>query len=651
MSASFTDLCRYPQWVVWRWGADRGRTREKVPHDPRTGRRASVTDSQTWATFDEATQVVERYDGRGFVLTAADPFVGVDLDHCRNPETGAIEPWAKDIIVFLWSYTEVTPSGTGFRIFLRGTLPPSGRKRGQVEMYDRDRFLTVTGRHLSGAPESIENRDKEIRELHAHWFPVAERANIAERPTPTVEPVEERDRELLIRAFKAPTGQRFAELWAGNIAGYPSPSEADLALVSWLGHLTGGDAERVDRLFRQSGLYRPKWDERHGASTYGQRTISRALGSGPPSSPSPGRQLDVRCAADITPERVTWLWPGRIPAGKLTLLIGDPGMGKSLLTLDIIARVTTGKPWPDGGHAPLGGALVLSAEDAAEDTIVPRLSQLGADLARVFIINARRDGTAPNLSKDLAELKALIQEKDIRLVVFDPLSAYLGGTDSWKDAEVRSLLGPVAAMATETGVTIIGLLHLTKDTQRKAIHRALGSIAFSAAPRAVFTVAMDSKGDPADLTARRFFAPVKLNLAVKPPTLAFTLTAAAPDAPPALVWDPTPVAGVDVDRLLSSPVSGDDHEERRDAEDFLRELLADRPVLAVDVVKAARQNSIAERTLRRAKSKLGVKSTHEGQPGKPGPWSWYLPETANTPTDAANPADVAASDEHPGKRG
>src|SRR5262245_22449094 len=121
MTGVFADLSSFPQWVVWRWGADRGGgKREKIPCDPRTGRRASVTDPRTWATFDEATRTAKQYAGLGFVLTTDDPFVGIDLDHCRDPQTGAIDQWAKDIIVRLWTYTEVTPSGAGFRIFLRG---------------------------------------------------------------------------------------------------------------------------------------------------------------------------------------------------------------------------------------------------------------------------------------------------------------------------------------------------------------------------------------------------------------------------------------------------------------------------------------------------------------------------------------------------
>src|SRR5262249_50058204 len=157
----------------------------------------------------------------GFVLTQADPFVGVDLDHCRDRETGAIEPWAEEIIALLWSYTEITPSGTGLRIFVRATLPAAGRKHRQIELYDHSRFLTVTGAYVPGAPTTIEDRPEAIRELHARTFPAAEpTVTNGHRPTPPVDTMTEEDRALVARATKAPNGMRFVELFSGFIDGY-----------------------------------------------------------------------------------------------------------------------------------------------------------------------------------------------------------------------------------------------------------------------------------------------------------------------------------------------------------------------------------------------------------------------------------------------
>ena len=141
------------QWVVWRW-EQRGDKWTKPPYNPHTGEKAKVNDSRTWGTFDEAHQAYLNnadFDGIGFVFTKADPFAGVDLDDCRNPETGEIEPWAQEFVDLLDSCTEISPSGTGVKVWVKGTVP-KGRKKsyrgGAVEVYDRDHYFTVTGWHL-----------------------------------------------------------------------------------------------------------------------------------------------------------------------------------------------------------------------------------------------------------------------------------------------------------------------------------------------------------------------------------------------------------------------------------------------------------------------------------------------------------------------
>jgi primase-polymerase (primpol)-like protein len=275
------ELTEHPQWVGWRWGAERNGRREKVPYNPRTGQRASVSDPSTWATFEKAARVVKRYDGLGFVLTRDDPFVGIDLDHCIDLGTGTIEEWAWEIIGCVRSYTEITPSGKGIRIFVRGSLPSSGRRRGNVEIYDHSRFLTLTGQHLGAVPTQIENREQEIHDLHAKYFhtpPVATNEHPRQTVPPPVADLAEGDHALLLRAHQARGVLEFADLYSGNIAGYRSQSEADLALCNCLARC-GGDATQIDRLFRRSALYRLKWDRRHSADgrTYGEMTIAKTL--------------------------------------------------------------------------------------------------------------------------------------------------------------------------------------------------------------------------------------------------------------------------------------------------------------------------------------------------------------------------------------
>src|SRR5262249_41863199 len=130
---AIADLAIRPQWVCWRQEPCNGKAKpKKVPYDPKTGRRASVRDLTTWTSYDVALAVAGQYDGLGYVLTAEDPYVGVDLDDCRDPETGAIEAWAHAIVERLDSYTEVTPSERGVRVWVRAKLPPGGRRTGRV---------------------------------------------------------------------------------------------------------------------------------------------------------------------------------------------------------------------------------------------------------------------------------------------------------------------------------------------------------------------------------------------------------------------------------------------------------------------------------------------------------------------------------------
>ena len=146
------ELKNTPQWVTWR-GENIGGKWTKPPYQS-SGAKARTNDPSTWVSFDKAVATFELdgwLDGVGIVLTQADPYVGVDLDHCREKGTGNIESWAREIIEKLDSYTEISPSGTGVRIIVRAKLPHGGRKKGHFEIYDRDRYLTITGHQIEGA--------------------------------------------------------------------------------------------------------------------------------------------------------------------------------------------------------------------------------------------------------------------------------------------------------------------------------------------------------------------------------------------------------------------------------------------------------------------------------------------------------------------
>ncbi len=271
------ELKRYDQWVTWRRQRRSGKS-TKVPYNARTGEPASVSGPGTWSSFDEAVAIVHQYDGLGFVLTKHDPFVGGDLDHCLSPGTDALSPWARAIVEELNSYSETSPSGTGVRIITRGQLPPGRRRQGDIEIYESGRYLTITGRHLAGTPSTIEERTAELAPLHARLFGVGTACEPNRRQR--IASVQADDGELLARAMTSRDGDAFRRLWEGDISITGGDhSAADLALCNRLAFWTDRDPERVDTLFRKSGLFRPKWDQRHFADgrTYGQATIAKAI--------------------------------------------------------------------------------------------------------------------------------------------------------------------------------------------------------------------------------------------------------------------------------------------------------------------------------------------------------------------------------------
>jgi putative DNA primase/helicase len=269
------DLC---QWVTWRYELSDGK-KTKIPKNPRTGGNAMSNEPQTWGTLDKALTAYQKrkHAGIGFMFSEHDPYTGIDLDHVIDPQTGTPEPWAADELRRLASYTELSPSGTGVHVFCKAIAPNCG-KNGQVEIYDRTHFFAMTGAPFDGMPATIEGRQSEIDDFYRRHFP--DKKTSPKAPTTPGSPSNLADGELLDKAFNAKNGTKFAALWGGSIAGYPSQSEADQALCNLLAFWTAGDPARMDSLFRRSGLYRPeKWDKPHYADgrTYGQGTIDDAI--------------------------------------------------------------------------------------------------------------------------------------------------------------------------------------------------------------------------------------------------------------------------------------------------------------------------------------------------------------------------------------
>jgi putative DNA primase/helicase len=365
--------------------------------------------------------------------------------------------------------------------------------------------------------------------------------------------------------------------------------------------------------------------------------------------------LMLRCAADIVPKPVEWLWPGRIAIGKLTLIAGEAGLGKSQILSGIAASVTTGGLWPCGeGSAPPGSVVILSAEDGTADTVVPRLIAAGADLKRVQFVTAVRNQhgngcRAFSLQSDLELLDREIRRLgDVRLFGVDPISSYLGPRiDNHANAAVRSVLEPLGEMAERLRVAVVAVTHPPKGTGTAAINRFIGSIAFVAAARAAFMVTRDPNDD-----SRLLFLPVKNNLAPLGKGLAFRLKERIVGEPrtvavaPSIVWD---VSHIDISAnqaLLAADSGGDNREKpaSAEAEQFLRCVLGNGAMPSNEIRNEARAAGVSWPTVRRAKDRLAIKARKMGMDCG---WVWALPKTLNSSEDAHPPKlSTFEPDEH-----
>lgn len=346
-------------------------------------------------------------------------------------------------------------------------------------------------------------------------------------------------------------------------------------------------------------------------------------------------QAVVACFADIQPEPISWLWPDRIALGKITMIAGDPGLGKSLITSTLAAIVSRGYKWPiDKTPAPLGDVVLLSAEDDPADTIRPRLDAADADPRRVHIlkfvqvveIDGKRTQRMFSLERDIAVLESLLPIfPECRLLIVDPISAYLGNADSYKNSDIRGLLAPLAELAARFKIAVVVVSHLNKSAGNNAMYRTMGSLAFTAAARAAFVVTKDK-----DNPERRLILPVKNNIAKDSKGgLAYSILEAQ-NGMPVIAWEPDPVM-ITANEALAPTESSDERNATDEATDFLRDKLASGPVKAVEVIKEAHKAGINEKPLRIARERLRVESKKSAYTGG---WEWRLPEDALNPQDA-----------------
>jgi hypothetical protein len=350
--------------------------------------------------------------------------------------------------------------------------------------------------------------------------------------------------------------------------------------------------------------------------------------------------------ADIEAREVRWLWPGRIPLGRITLLVGRPGEGKSFFTMDAVSRVSTGSPWPDGARCERGSALIISGEDDPADTIRPRLDAHHADVSRVHLFSTVRrigdDGKPLEVMfilGDLAALETALQRvPDCRLVIIDPIGSFLGGNvDAYRENEVRSVLAPVAKLAEKYGPAVLVVAHRRKSSSTVADDLAMGSRGFTGIARACWHLSRDVKNK-----GRRLLLPGKNNLAREGHGLAFTIEG----DPPHIVWEKAPIQMSADDALAiengdaEGAKPGPEPHARKAAEDWLREILANGEVAAAKVKAEAEEAGMNYRTVQRAADTLGIIREKNGFDGG---WQWRFPK-AGSAADHNNGMEPIPSD-------
>lgn len=388
-----------------------------------------------------------------------------------------------------------------------------------------------------------------------------------------------------------------------ELPGLPAKGDAS----DWLA--AGGSKTELDRLTATA----PIWTREDEAT-----------------APTPRHAPRLIRMSDVEPSEIRWLWPGRIPLGRLTLLVGRPGDGKSFLTAHLAANVSRGRAWIDGSPCPLGSVVLCSAEDDPADTIAPRLIAHDADRERVHLlagVMSREDnGEEVERVFTLADLPALRQTleqlADCKLIVVDPIGSYLGGrADAHRDNEVRAVLAPVCHLAAQYGAAVVVVAHTRKAVAANADDMAMGSRAFTGLARSVLHLMID----PDDETKRRrLLLPGKNNLAERPPGLAFDIGPGDIEDRPCVLWLEGEVT-ITADEAVNRDPHQDDEKrtERDEAVHWLRRTLADGAMPAKEVRELAKEaEGIAPRTLDRAKKAAGVEAYH---PENPGPWYWRLP--------------------------
>lgn len=360
------------------------------------------------------------------------------------------------------------------------------------------------------------------------------------------------------------------------------------------------------------------------------------------SEPPPEKQPIITPVSQIEAQRVDFFWPGRLAAGKITVIDGDPGLGKSTLTLELAARFSTGEPLYGGEPHEPRGALILSAEDGESDTIRPRLEAAGADLNKCFIFKMKDDEGnehQPIIPDDLGKLEWMAKVSNAGIIIIDPFMAFLSGEkNANRDQDVRSAMAPLASMAERIGCSVVILRHLNKSIGSSPLYRGGGSIGIIGAARFGFLIAKD----PEDSTGkRRILAPQKINIGPEPPALAYHLESVPGSDVARIAWEGE--IAMSTITMLEGVESENDRSSRMEARAWLAEQLSNGPTPSKDLQINARNDGVSWRTVERAKHDLGVKAQRD-RFGNNGKWVWMMPVDPKSSAKLISPAREAPKD-------
>ncbi|WP_302779180.1 phage NrS-1 polymerase family protein [Anaerotruncus colihominis] len=459
-------------FCCWQYEKRGGRP-TKVPYNPKTGNRAQSTNPATFAPLSEALKAVGGYDGIGVGVFG--DLGAIDIDHCIS-DNGELSEMAVDIMDTMQAYTERSPSGHGLRILF--TVPPGfeydrprhyiKHPKNGLEVYiagSTNKYVTVTGDTLTPGHD-LEERGEQLAAVLEKYMVRPRIRN--QKPTPPLTPA---DRDLIGRAKRSKRGAEFSALWGGDGGAYESPSEADMALCNMLAFWTNRNPAQMDRLFRNSGLMRSKWDEIHGPDTYGAITIQNAIdtateGYGDKSAKPPIVQhLEVISARDLQKANlppVKYLVDGMLPEGT-TLLTAASKIGKSWMVLHLALCIAAGEPFM-GHKVTQCGVLYLALEDSL-NRLQDRMNKIlqGKPAPEHFYFSTK----APDMDHGLLEMldEHLTQHPETKLIIIDTLQKVRGQAISSKEhqyAQEYREMGNVKAYMGEKGVSVVFVHHNRK---------------------------------------------------------------------------------------------------------------------------------------------------------------------------------------------